>query len=164
MATLAQVLEDVRQALHGLDTRPPDTPVSPLVESFLLSVYRLGLALELDPALRDPDALATLVRDLEPGLRRNLVFLESYPQDVIAQFQRVWEGGERAQVSRLRSALAFFEDLIHGAPIAAALPGLAGELEDLDAHIRRWGDREGGLEVTDPGVPRSHTWWRYPAP
>lgn len=164
MSTLAQILDDVRRQLHALDARPPDARVSPLVESFLLAVYRLGTALELDPVLRDPDAIAALVRDLEPGLRRNLVFIESYPQDVIAHFQGVWEGGERAQVSRLRSALAFFVDLIHGAPIAAELSGLASELDDLDDHIRRWGDREGGLEVTDPGVPRAHSWWRYPAP
>jgi hypothetical protein len=83
---------------------------------------------------------------------------------VITPFQRVWEGGERAQVSRLRSALAFFVHRIHATPIAAELPGLAAEIDDLDDHIRRWADREGGPDVTDPGVPRSHTWWRYPAP
>lgn len=164
MATLARILDDVRLELHQLDARPETARVSPLVENLLHSVYRLGTALEQDAALRDPDALAALVRELQPTIGRNLVFVESYPQDVIVQFERVWEGGERAQVSRLRSALAFFVDLIHGTPIEAELAGLGAEIEDLDDHIRRWGEREGGLDVTDPGIPHSHWWWRYPKP
>lgn len=164
MATLARILDDVRLELHKLDARPEAARVSPLVENLLLAVYRLGTALEQDAAMRDPDALAVLVRELEPTIRRNLVFVESYPQDVVAQFQRVWEGGERAQVSRLRSALAFFVDLIHGTPIEGELTGLGAEIDDLDEHIRGWGQREGGLDVTDPGVPHAHWWWRYPAP
>ncbi len=54
MATLVQVLDDIRRQLHALDARPPDAPVSPLVERFLLAVYRLGTALELSATLDNP--------------------------------------------------------------------------------------------------------------
>lgn len=161
---LATIFEEVRQDLRLLNARSAEHRVRVLVENFMLAIYHLGTAIEQDPSLRDTPELAAFVQELQPALRRSIVDLVSYPQAVISQFQRVWEGGEWEQLSRLRSAIQFFVELMRDTPISEELSELDTELDDLDEHVRKWGKREGGLDTTDPGIPRSHWWWRYPEP
>jgi hypothetical protein len=61
----------------------------------------------------------------------------------------------------LRSALQFFVELIHGTPAADELESLQESLDDLDDHLHRWADREGGAALAGPGILRSHGWWRF---
>jgi hypothetical protein len=167
MAGLAVILDEVRADLRALSEHsPPEARLRPLIENFFLAIYHLGTALEQDPALREQANLPAFFQELEPGLRDNMVFLESYPQDVIAKYQTTWEGGEWEQLCRLRSAIQFLVDLTHGTPIADEISAIHVEIEDLDDHLRRWGDKEGGLnaDAVDPGIPASHWWWRYPEP
>jgi hypothetical protein len=136
----------------------------PMVENFMLAIYHLGTALEQDPALRDHAEIAVFFHEIEPGIRDNVMLPESYPQNVIAQYQTTWEGGEWEQLCRLRSAIQFLVDLTRGTPITDVPSRIHVEIEDVDDHLRRWGEREGGLhaDAADPGIPASHWWWRYP--
>lgn len=128
----------------------------------MLAIGRLGAAIEQDPTLCNRPEVAALVDELQPAVRHASVYLASYPSDIVLDYARVWEGGELEQASWLRSALQFFVELIHGTPAADELLDLQESLDDLDEHLRRWDDREGGAPPAEPGIPRSHWWWSFP--
>lgn len=163
MATFGEVVDEARQRARRLSELTPGAPGKPLVESLVLAIGRVGVALEQDPALRTRPELAALVDDLQSAVRRAAGYLASYPSDIVLDYARVWDGGELEQASWLRSALQFFVELIRGTAAEAELSDLPESLVDLDEHLRRWADREGGAPRAEPGVPRSHWWWSFPA-
>ena|SRR5260221_1467286 len=94
MATFSEILDQIRMDLRKLTERQTGALARPLIQNFMLTIYRLGTAIEQDPALRNRPELAALFQELEPGIRDNRVFLVSYPQEVVGQYQTTWDGGE----------------------------------------------------------------------
>ncbi len=164
MVAFRDSVDEARRRVHRLAEAVPGEPVKPLIEAVILAIGRIGVAIEQEPALRGEPEVAALVDELQAAVRRACVYLASYPSDIVLDYARVWEGGELAQASWLRSALQFFVELIHGTPAADELEGLQESLDDLDDHLRRWADREGGAPLAEPGIPRSHGWWQFPGP
>ena len=162
MTDFTALVQGARRSVRRLAERKPGDAVKPLVEHVVLAIARLGVAIELDPALRGRADVAPLVDELQTAVRLTSVHLGSYPLDVVADYARVWQGGELQQASWLRSGLQFFTALIAGTPAADALPDLPQALDDLDDHLRRWAQREGGAPLAEPGIPRSHWWWHFP--
>lgn len=164
VARFEDIVDELRGDLRRLSMRSPEDRVLRLVENLLIAIYHLGTALEQDPALRGRPELAAIIEELQPVVRRNCVFLDSYPSDLVLDLTCVWDGGELERASRMRSAVQFFIELIRGTPAADDLTGLPESLDELDEHLRRWDDREGGAPPAEPGIPRSHWWWSFPAP
>jgi hypothetical protein len=162
MATFRELVDEARRRVRQLAEVVPGEPVKPLIEAVMLAIGRIGVAIEQEPSLRGRPEVAALVDDLQPAVRNACVYLASYPSDIVLDYARVWEGGELEQASWLRSALQFFVELIRGTPAVDQLEGFQESLDDLDEHLRRWDDREGGAPLAEPGIPRSHGWWRYP--
>jgi hypothetical protein len=162
MATFSELIEEARRRVRRLGARKTGDSAKPLIEDVMLAIGRLGVAIEQDPALRDRPEFTTLVDELQPAVRNASVYLSSYPSDIVLDYARVWEGGELEQASWLRSALQFFVELIRGTPAEDELPDLKESLDDLDEHLRRWDEREGGAPPAEPGIPRSHWWWSFP--
>src|SRR5262245_9306114 len=114
MATFAELVDEARRRARRLAELAPGAPGKPLVESLVLAVGRVGVALEQEPALRSRAELAALVDDLQSAVRRGAGYLASYPSDIVLDYARVWDGGELEQASWLRSALQFFVELVRG--------------------------------------------------
>jgi hypothetical protein len=162
MATFRELVDEAHRRVRQLAEAVPGEPVKPLIEAVILAIGRIGVAIEQEPSPRGQPEVAALVDDLQPAVRHACVYLASYPSDIVLDYARVWEGGELEQASWLRSALQFFVELIRGTPAADELEGLQESLDDLDEHLRRWDNREGGAPLAEPGIPRSHWWWRFP--
>ena len=164
MATFREFVDEARRRARRLAEAAPGESVKPLIEAVILAIGRIGVAIEQESSLRGQPEVAALVDDLQPAVRHASVYLASYPSDIVLDYAGVWEGGEREQASWLRSALQFFVELIRGTPAAGELEDLQESLDDLDEHLRRWDSREGGAPLAEPGIPRSHWWWRFPGP
>jgi len=132
-----------------------------LATVFLLSLARLALALEREPALREDADLRDFFAATGRDLRGAIGGLDLFAYETRSRLDELLDPGAWAAISWRRSALKFLQDLYAGTPLEAELPGLA---EQLDERLHERCAVEGFLkpEEIPEGMPKSHWWWWCP--
>jgi len=134
-------------------------------DAFVERLYDVGLALQLDPALRERHAWRAFRDATAPQVASNAGGLIRYAHALDSRLHDTFElPDEWQRISRRRSALAFLVALYAGTD----LDEWRGDLEsdDLDEVLRYRCKTDGYVAPDDipAGIPRSHWWWWCPNP
>lgn len=147
VSTLAAKLMSI---LHDLLRQPPIDEARDLARQFLAWTFRLGLLLELEPALRESTPVKELLDEARGIVPIVMPGFLSVADKLEASLHQIGDL-EWQQVSELRSALEFFEEYFGRHPEFG--------MQEIDDGLKERARYEGPAASVPKGLPHSHWWW-----
>ena len=156
---LSALLDSMREALEALTSGRPVDKAEGEADSFMAGVYRLGLELHGNAALRASPEYRKFLEDSSRVLPYAMIYLEYFVDRLLT---RLYHGSilNWKAICEKRSGVEFFFELYRDTPFAGFLENF--ELGELDPALRRQAVFEGYVppEEIPPSIPESHWWWR----